>query len=70
MGNFKRDLVNVKHVFTEWKEDSPEVLSQVFKHDWEKMLIGRLVEDEEQLKRLKNEIQNNLIMFKEIYVYL
>lgn len=34
------------------------------------MLIKRIVTDEEQLRRIKNEIQNNLIMFKDIYVYL
>ena len=34
------------------------------------MLIKRIVTDEDQLRRIKSEIQNNLIMFKEIYIYL
>ena len=42
----------------------------MFRHDWDAMLIKRVVTDEEQLRRIKVEIQNNLIMFKDIYVYL
>lgn len=42
----------------------------MFQHDWDKMLISRVVEEEEQLRRIKNEIVNNLTMFKEIYIWL
>ena len=70
MKRFKHDLCEAKPVFKEWKEDSPDVLAQIFKHDWDKMLVGRIVEDEEQIRRIRMEIQNNLVMLKEIYCYL
>lgn len=70
VGTFKHDLVEAKPVFKEWKEDSPDVLAQVFKHDWDHMLITRIIDDEEQLRRIKFEIQNNLVMIKEIYRFL
>ena len=53
---YKTDLVECKRVFTEWKEDSPEVLGQMFRHDWEAMLIKRIVTEEEQLRRIRSEI--------------
>jgi len=42
----------------------------MFQHDWDKMLINRVVTEEDQLRRIKNEIVNNLTMFKEIYIWL
>ena len=64
---FQSDLVHVKKVFKDWKEDEAEVLGQIFKHDWSHMLVSRLIENEEQQRKIKIEIQSNLYMLKEIY---
>jgi len=54
-------------VFSEWKEDDGEVLGQLFKHDWSHMLIKRLVDEEDQIRKIKNELLSNIYMIKEIY---
>ena len=67
---YETDLKHVRHIFKEWKEDTADTMGQIFKHDWDRMLITRVLEDEEQLRRIKTEIVANMHMLKEIYVYL
>ena len=67
---FQSDLVHVKPIFKEWKEDEAEVLGSIFKHDWTHMLISKLITDEDQQRRIKTEIQCNMHMIKEVYHYL
>lgn len=61
---------HVLPVFREWKEDGPEQMGQVIKHDWDRMRITKLIPDEEQAKRVKNDLLGNLPMVKEIHTYL
>ena len=44
---FKTDLKPVQRVFKDWKEDGAETLGQITKHDWQRMIIDKLVDDEE-----------------------
>ena len=67
---YKTDLKPVQHVFKDWKEDGTEIIGQIQKHDWQKMVIEKLIEEEEQCKKIKNELLANLYMLKEIYNYL
>ena len=57
-------------MFKDWKEDNFDTIEKMIRHDWERTLIPRLVPDEEQQRRIKNEIVANMDMLKEIYVYL
>eukprot|EP00353_Schmidingerella_taraikaensis_P001898 CAMPEP_0185598444 /NCGR_PEP_ID=MMETSP0434-20130131/81997_1 /TAXON_ID=626734 ORGANISM="Favella taraikaensis, Strain Fe Narragansett Bay" /NCGR_SAMPLE_ID=MMETSP0434 /ASSEMBLY_ACC=CAM_ASM_000379 /LENGTH=166 /DNA_ID=CAMNT_0028227427 /DNA_START=1548 /DNA_END=2048 /DNA_ORIENTATION=- len=39
-------------------------------HDWDRMLVSRIVTDPEQQRRIKNELICNCQMLSEIYIYL
>ena len=43
----RRDSAVPKKVFREWKEDTPELMGSIIKHDWEKMLIAKLIRDDD-----------------------
>ena len=60
----------VKEVFKDWREDTAEVLEQLVKHDWQHMLIDKLVSDEVQRRRIKSVFIVNLQLIKDIYCYL
>lgn len=34
-------------------------MSQIMKYDWENMIVGKYIEDAEELKKIKNEILVN-----------
>ena len=41
------DKVIVKRVFKEFTGDSPEITEAIVSHDWDRMLIHRVVKNEE-----------------------
>lgn len=68
--NAIRDAVRPVNYFREWKEDTIEITSAMFKHDWEHMMIQKMIEDPIELKKIRNEIVVNFKDFIEIYHYL
>ena len=40
-----RDPVRPVHYFREWKEDTLDTTTAMFKHDWEHMGISKVIED-------------------------
>jgi len=60
----------VKNVFKEFRRDTQEVIEKLVMHDWERMLLSRLVEDPEQKRRIKNELICNFNMLNEIYILI
>ena len=38
-----RDSAPAKKVFETWKEDTVDTVQLVVKHDWDKMLVSRVV---------------------------
>ena len=65
-----RDLAPAKKIFDTWKEDTVDTVQKVVKHDWEKMLISRIVPDHVELRKIKNEIISNFAMIKEVWHHL
>ena len=40
-------MVVPKKVFRDFKTDTPEIMASIVKHDWDKMLIKKVIRDEE-----------------------
>ena len=70
MRKISRDLAPAKKIFDTWKEDTVDTVQKVVKHDWEKMLISRIVPDHVELRKIKNEIISNFAMIKEVWHHL
>ena len=66
----RRDSVVPKKVFREFKADTPEVMANIVKHDWDKMLIKKVIRDDEQIKKIKQEVTHQLPMLKDVYSFL
>ena len=65
-----RDSITAKKMFDLWHEDSVATVQKVVKHDWDKLLVSRLVPDPEELRKIKNELICNFSMLKEVFHFL
>jgi len=57
-------------VFADWKQDTPELLDKLFKHDWDNMQVDKFVKIPEELQKIRTSILMNLSMLKELFVWL
>ena len=47
------DKQPVKHVFEDFTKIE-NIMDKIVEHDWDRMLVHRIVQDTEQLRRIKN----------------
>jgi len=66
----ERDAASAKKVFNNWKEDTVDTVQNCLKHDWDKMLINRVVSDANELRKIKNELISNFALLKEVFHHL
>ena len=57
-------------MFKEFTGDSPEMTEAIVSHDWDRMLVHRVVKNDEQARRIKIDTIVNLTMLNEIYITL
>lgn len=60
----------MKNVFSKFMEDTPDTIERIVKHDWNLMLVSRVVEEEAQRNKIKNDLVVNMQMLKDIYHHL
>ena len=65
-----RDSAPANRVFKIWKEDTSDIIKNVMKHDWDLFLLTRVIPNENELRKIRNEIINNFYWLKEIFHHL